>query len=281
MPTYGFENTITEAQWAQAHFLSGGRGKIYGGTAWKVSAAANQRRVTVAPGTGGAAGIVHVATTTSVVDIPTPAVARWHLIVARYVWATKSVTFATVPWDNTGGVSYRVAPRLFPALKLEPGVEYEQPLAAIWVTAATTALEVYDLRIGMDGRPAELGVETWKYERDGNGEDRMDLNFDPKTSVAVSKIFPLMPRGNLRVNINAILKTTQAGGAAGRMRILMNGNTRNEDSPYLFKTEWDPFFWSGGYYHPGGDFTVILQTSAAQSRVLSQGTFIEVDWMHR
>lgn len=144
----GWRGTVNEQEIAEILTLAGVRSSVAGGADWKPTAVAGDRRVAVAAGTGYAAFIKTDTDAAAIIDLPTPAVAQWFLIVNRRTWADKSSVFMALPGSTTAATPVQVKPpSLFPAdFEDTPGVVLDQEIAWVWARASTTALVIFDVR---------------------------------------------------------------------------------------------------------------------------------------
>lgn len=280
MPTYGFDETVTEAEWSKALAPATQRGVVYTSSDWEVSHIPGLTRVKIRKGTGSAAGIVHEMTSDATLDLPKPTTGgRWFLIVATYDWVSKKVTFGYIPHNTTGDTSGGLAPQFMPQnIRVEPGVIWDQPLAFVWVFSGAKSIECIDLRVDREQKPAGYSTRL-EYKRSGNSFDFLEPGFNTQKSSMISFTL-LFPRGNIRYWVYATVKSTanNGTGAAGNVRVLVNGNQRNDDAPYTFQPNWDQWSWTGTYLHPGGLLSIAALSATIGGQVNYAGTKIEVDW---
>lgn len=277
MPTYGFDETVDEREWAYALTPGTGRGCVYGASSWKVSPISGQSRVKVGRGIGQAAGIRHVLQQEVLVDVPVPnSGGKWWLLVARSSWLSMSVSFVLKASIDTGGSSNKRAPSEFPDLLNTPGEGWEHPVAWVWARAANRNVEVYDLRLGIDGKPVSYDEYT-SFAREGNLVDNLDVNF--KSSL-LAKTFADYPRGTVLIGLRATVRSVQTGGAAGNIRVIVNDENLSSDSNHFYQPEFSGWVWWGKYDHPGGDLELNVSSSAANAQVHRDGTFGTLQWLH-
>lgn len=176
----GFDGTITETQLAGWVPVIGAA--VYGvesETAWKASVGTGDRVVSLAAGTGWGYGVRTTTDTAITVTLDTVADgSRWDLIVLNRRWTSNTATFMTI----TGGTT-----KTLPARNNNPGVNDDQPIALVQVTAGQTAVTaIVDLRvlarnggvIGYDllaldylnqpGASVMIGSTRWDYAPDTN-----------------------------------------------------------------------------------------------------------------
>jgi hypothetical protein len=278
MPTYGFDETVTEQEWSYALTPATWKGCVYGSSAWAVAPVTGQSRVKVSKGMGQAAGIRHHLQQDVLVDVPVPnSGGKWWMLVARYSWLLKSVTFALKASVDTGASSGRRAPEFNPQLSVAPGEVWEQPIAWVWAQAANRTVETYDLRLGLDGRPVSYPVLT-KFKREsGNLVDAMKPNY---VDSIIDRTFRDYPRGWVHIGIRATLQSSSRPlGSAGNIRVLVNDENRSEDSNHFFDIEASEWSWWDGYYHRGGDLRVLVQNGALNGLVHRNGTFMTLQWL--
>jgi hypothetical protein len=149
--TVGFKGTVDQAGEARRMARLGPRGTVADATAWKVAAAAGDRTVTVAVGSGQACGVHD--TTTAVDTLPAlPAngtsstATRWDLIVARWKW-TDPVT--PVEFLSLAGIAGASGPDLTKLVRT-PGTQYDLVLAVVRVAGGQGTLtpnDVFDVRV--------------------------------------------------------------------------------------------------------------------------------------
>jgi hypothetical protein len=281
MPIFGVEGTLTEVGWSKALAPATQRGVVYGESDWSVSHIPGLTRVKISRGTGSAAGFVYEMPSDATLDLPKPASGgRWFLIMATYDFVGKKVTFGYIPHNTTGDTSGDLAPQFMPSsLRARPGEVWDQPLAFAWVFSGAKSIEVIDLRLDREQKPASSPVR-FEYKRPGNSFDNLEPGFNTQKSSMVSFKLPF-PRGNIRYFIYATVKSTanDGAGAAGNVRVVVNGNQRNDDAPYTFQPNWDQWSWTGTYLHPGGLLSIAALSATIGGQVNYAGTKIEVDWL--
>lgn len=281
MPTYGFDETVTEAEWSFAHAPATGRGVVYSSSDWQVAAVPGLPRVRISRGTGQAAGVRHVLAADVTLDLSKPVSGgRWYLVVATYDWPNKSVTFRSIAHTTTGDSSGSLAPTFMPtSLASRPGDLWDQPLAFVWLHSGSKGLKITDLRLGLGGKPANSAVfRQFKRESD-NLIDTLATGFGSNSSI-IDRTFLDYPRGTVLISVRATLRSSSAGGAAGNMRVEVNGENRSEDSNHFYGTEFSEWTWWDGYKHPGGDLRVQVLNGALNGLVHRNGTFMTLQWLH-
>lgn len=281
MPTTGFDETVTEGEWSKTLAPATRRGVVYAPDDWYITPVAGLPRVRILKGTGQAAGIVHTTTGDYTLDLQKPASGgRWYMVCATYDFVRKLVEFRAIPHNTTGDSSANLAPQFMPtSLRARPSEVWDQPLAFVWVHSGNKGLETADLRINREGDPANSGRRQ-RYDREGNTFDNLVGNFNTDTAAIVGRNFNNFPRGDVRYYVHAIVRSVASGGAgaAGRVRVTVNGNVQNEDAHYLFKSDWDSYTYTGTYLHPGGTLSIAAYSSTTSGQVYRDGTKIEVDW---
>ncbi|ROS28926.1 hypothetical protein EDF22_0658 [Rathayibacter sp. PhB127] len=277
MPTYGFDETVDEREWAYALTPGTGRGCVYGASSWKVTPISGQSRVKVGRGIGQAAGIRHVLQQEVLVDVPVPnSGGKWWLLVARSSWLSMSVSFVLKASIDTGGSSGKQAPKDLPDLLNTPGEGWEHPIAWVWARAANRNVEVYDLRLGIDGKPVNYD-EHLTFKREGELVDNVPLDFK---GALLAKDFPDYPRGKVLIGFRATVRSAQSGGAAGNVRVLANDQNLSDDGNHFFTFEFSEWSWWGTYDHQGGDLRLKVSCTAAGTQVHRNGTFGTLQWLH-
>lgn len=139
----GYDGTVDEVQWARIAASLGADYAVLGNTDWQVTTVVGQdRTVQVAAGSGFGHGVLDVNDAAVTLQLPVVASGtRWDLVVARRNWQPVGGTtvFAVVQGTASKGI---------PSGRLVgPGVQDDQPLALVQVTAGQTLpTAVVDLR---------------------------------------------------------------------------------------------------------------------------------------
>lgn len=137
----GYDGSIDEVEWARLSGFLGSRHAVAGPTDWKPTIAGADRTVAIAAGAGYGDGVLDDSS--AVVNLQCATVgagSRWDAIVMNRDWQPAGGTsaFAIVQGTST---------QALPTLLDDPGVEAQQPIALVKVTAGQSLLqEVIDLR---------------------------------------------------------------------------------------------------------------------------------------
>ena len=140
--SYGYDGSVNEIVWAKMQpFVGAMYGVLGAGDLRCTPKAGFDRTVTIAAGTAGGHGVMDVETLSTDVVIPSVVSgSRFDMVVLRRDWATNTSSIQLV----TGGTQDVTLPTRLN----DPGVEDDQPLALVGVTAGSTAITaVRDLRV--------------------------------------------------------------------------------------------------------------------------------------
>lgn len=136
----GYADDIDKAEWAEILWRIGAsRYGVASYADWLPTIGAGAGEVALAAGIGWGAGVLDIATASSV-TIPEPSTGvRWDLIVARRNWGSGTTTFDRVEGGSVIAI---------PTRETTPGVLDEQPIAlAKRQAGASAVLEIIDLRL--------------------------------------------------------------------------------------------------------------------------------------
>ena len=217
----GWRGTVPEAEIAEIMTLAGVRSSVAGDADWKLSAVAGDRTVAVSAGTGYAAFIKADFDAATVIDLPTPAVAQWFLIVNRRKWSDKSSEFLALAGATTSTTVPTAPPTLLPAgFANTPGVLFDQEIGWVWARASTTALVIFDART----MPLSLSSNRRRMEFNGlsGGAVLSSSAVIPVTTTSVPVVLPA--RSWLRVEGSVHCAT--GGNSAGNLYPILGGVTR-------------------------------------------------------
>lgn len=139
----GYDGTISEAQWANLSTVLGADYGVIGHTSFRTTAVVGQdRTVAISTGTGFGWGVRDTSDAQVTLQLGTISTGtRWDLIALRRNWQPTGGTssFVVVPGTTAAAIP---AARL-----LNPGVQADQPIALVQVTAGqTTPTGIMDLR---------------------------------------------------------------------------------------------------------------------------------------
>ena len=139
----GYDGTINEVQFAKLAPLLGSDYSVGGPTDWKVEVVAGQdRTIRILPGSGYGQGVLDTADAQETLQLGAIASgSRWDLVVARRDWQPPGGTTAFAAVQGA-------AAQAIPAGRIVgPGVQDDQPIALVQVTAGQTLpTAVVDLR---------------------------------------------------------------------------------------------------------------------------------------
>lgn len=142
---FGWAGTVNETQFARINQLT--QPQDYAKltlTDWTVTPVANTRAVSVSPGTGGGLGLWTATDSAEGLAIATtPTNGQWFLLVRNRVWGTKLSGLVFRPHTETAVGTAGATPSTFPAaVKTNPGVEDDVPIAWVWANSANTNLTI-------------------------------------------------------------------------------------------------------------------------------------------
>jgi hypothetical protein len=225
--SFGWRGTVNEQEIAEIMTLAGLRSSVAGDADWKPSAVAGDRRVAVAAGTGYAAFIKAEFDSASIIDLPTPAVAQWFLIVNRRKWSDKSGEFIALAGATTSSTVPTTPPTLLPAgFANEPGVLFDQEIAWVWARASTTALVLFDVRTFTTSATATR--RRIELNGVGTGAVFSSTSVSPVTTCGTAII--LTARSWMRVEGSIYCYT--GSNAAGNLYPIASGITRSAPRRY-------------------------------------------------
>lgn len=143
----GFNGSIDEAQFAILMSLAGIRYSVAGPTDYQVSPVPGNRQVSAGPGVAYGCGVTASSSAAVNVSFATPSAGAWHLVVLRRDWQANTSTVMSIAGATTTTVTPTSPPASYPeTLQQTAGLLDDQPLAWVWVNAATTAITVFDVR---------------------------------------------------------------------------------------------------------------------------------------
>jgi hypothetical protein len=140
----GYDGSVTEVEWAGLAQFVGSAYAVGGLNDWRVETVAGQdRTVRILPGTGYGHGVADLSDANVTLQLPTiGSGTRWDLVVARRDWQPPG---GTTTFTHVTGTATQQIPA---GRKSGPGVEDDQPLALVQVTAGQTLpTGIVDLRV--------------------------------------------------------------------------------------------------------------------------------------
>jgi hypothetical protein len=140
--SFGYDGTVNEANWAKMQRILGSTYAVDGATDFATSIKTGvDRTVTVAAGVAGGHGVFDTQSVATDVAIPSVSSGtRFDLIALHRDWGTNTTSIVRIE-----GGSQELT---LPVRDNEPGVEDDQPIALVGVTAGSTAITVVrDLRV--------------------------------------------------------------------------------------------------------------------------------------
>ncbi|HEY8588655.1 MAG TPA: hypothetical protein VIL55_03775 [Naasia sp.] len=150
MPDIGWARTVEEVDYARTWGL-GGVDAVADSEAWAVRAGVGRQVVVDGDGMALASGILSYDRGQIPVGLNTPTNGRHVLICRRIIWGTeanRSVSVVALDHLETAAQVSGPAPSTYPAAFTQVwGVQWDQPLAWVWVTSANTTVQILeDLR---------------------------------------------------------------------------------------------------------------------------------------
>lgn len=145
----GFQGTVDEVQWAD---LMAGIGQKY--TLVKGDPVRSTgRTVFIDPRVQIGCGVLFEHDAVKSLTVPAPATGQWHLLVARRVWSSRTVSYVLVAGNVTADAAQTAPPATLPAARNKTvGLTDDEPIAWVHARASVTTLSLWQMSVKRDGR---------------------------------------------------------------------------------------------------------------------------------
>lgn len=149
----GFQGTVDEVQWATLMAGIGQKYTLIAGDPVRASG----RVVSIDPRAQIGCGVLFEHDAVKTVTVPTPATGQWHLLVARRVWSSRTVSYVLVAGNVTADTAQTAPPATLPAARNKTvGLTDDEPIAWVHARASVTTLNIWQMSVKRDGRAPGL-----------------------------------------------------------------------------------------------------------------------------